>query len=485
MFLQRFNEVAATRPAHPAVIDGHGQLCTYGQLQQHIHLLRVRLRRAGLRTGVVVATQLDNSTGYVALLFAMASLGLIHCPISVTSSPQQRADRLTQVAAVVLITQTGGAVPEVDVPVFALLAAADDLAPELALAKVQAGLMRMQETSGSTGAPKLALWRQDRLYREILHWVESAGLGRDDHYLNIHSLDGGHAVDLHVFPALLTGATLYLGEADQIEANLRTLVQQRISVMSALPSQYLELACAARRLGLKAYDLANPFCGGAYLDDHVVHEASHHLGVHLKRIYGSTEFGMILANFEPDLQVSCGLRPVGDVQVQLLPIDPDQPDVGELIARSAHRGSGYFPLSLSSEEDALYSTGDIARQVPDGSLMPLGRSDDALITHEGTLFTPSLEQRIAQTLKFERVVVLVDIQDRRHAYIVLQAQPAQVRERLPALSGWLAMLGIQAGIAVLERVPLTRSGKPDRARLRSQLDACHADKDSIIYLKDL
>lgn len=82
-------------------------------------------------------------------------------------------------------------------------------------------------------------------------------------------------------------------------------------------------------------------------------------------------------------------------------------------------------------------------------------------------------------------MVLVDIQDRRHAYIVLQAQPAQVRERLPALSGWLATLGIQAGIAVLERVPLTRSGKPDRARLRSQLGACHADKDSIIYLKDL
>lgn len=483
MFLQRLTQVALSRRDYPAVIDPHGNPRTYAQLQQDIDLLRARLYGAGLREGAVVATQLDNSIAYVALLFAMASLGLIHCPIGITSNPRQRAERLAQVGAAVLVTQTGASVPGVDVPAFALQATACNLPP--VPSQVHAGLMRMQETSGSTGAPKLALWRQDRLYREILHWLESAGLDADQRYLNIHSLDGGHGVDLHVFPALLSGATLYLGDAGQVEATLRTLVEQRISVMSALPSQYLELSRAAQRLGLKATALARPFCGGAYLDDHVVRETSHHLGAHIQRIYGSTEFGMILANFSAGPQVGCGLQPVGDVQVQLAPLDPAQPDVGELIARSAHRGSGYFPLPAPPEEQAAYATGDIARRLADGSLMPLGRADDAMLTREGTLFAPGLEHRIAQTLQFDRVVILVDPQDRRRADIVLQAEPAQARGRQPALADLLATLGIEAGIAVLERVPLTRSGKPDRARLRNQLGARRADKDSIIYLKDL
>lgn len=42
-----------------------------------------------------------------------------------------------------------------------------------------------------------------------------------------------------------------------------------------------------------------------------------------------------------------------------------------------------------------------------------------------------------------------------------------------------------AGIAVLERIPLTPTGKPDRARLRKQLGASHAGKETIIHLKDL
>lgn len=483
MFLQRFTQVATRRPDHPAVIDRHGVARSYAQLQQDIDLLRARLHAAGLRPGAVVATQLDNSTDYVALLFALASLGLVHCPIGMTSSPGQRAERLTQVAAAMLVTQTGAAAPEADVPAFALQATPCHLVP--APLQPHAGLMRMQETSGTTGAPKLALWRQDRLYREILHWVDSAGLDAEQRYLNIHSLDGGHGVDLHVFPALLSGATLYLGEAGEVEANLRTLVQQRISVMSALPSQYLELARAAQRLGLKAEALARPFCGGAYLDDHVVLQTSRHLGAHIQRIYGSTEFGMILANFDAGSQAGCGLYPVGDVQVELAPLDPAQPDIGELIARSDHRGSGYFPLPTVSEEAAAYATGDIAQRLADGSLMPLGRADDALLTQEGTLFAPGLENRIAQRLQFERVVVLVDPKDRRRAHIVLQAAPAQARDRQSELADWLAALGIEAGIAVLERVPLTRSGKPDRARLRTQLGACRADKDSIIFLKDL
>lgn len=481
MFQRQFLSVVARHRDHPAVIDNHGNVTTYGNLLQDIEQLRARLQAVGLHEGDVVATQLDNSTGYVALLFALASLGLVHCPVNQASDADHRAMRLAQVSAAVLVT-VSGIVPEgVITPGFALYAE-PPTSLEPPVYREHSGLMRMQETSGSTGTPKLALWRQDRLFQEITHWVECTGLDSSARYLSIHTLDGGHAVDLHVFPALLSGATLYLGEAEQIDDILRVLKEQRISVMSALPSQYLALAQAAQKLGTRLPALTHPFCGGAYLDDQVVLEAERWLGVHIKRIYGSTEFGMILANFVPDLQVSCGMYPVGNVTVTLATLDPTQPDVGEIIACSTHRGSGYFPLSANPVEDAPYHTGDIARRLEDGSLMPLGRVNDALLTSHGTRFAPALEGHIAQTLMIERVVVLIDEHDHRRAHVVLQTSIARVHEQHSALLKILEQLGIDAGIAVLKRIPLTPTGKPDRVRLRKLLNAQYADKETLIHL---
>lgn len=484
MFQQQFHSVVARNPHKTAVIDNLGTARTYGELLQDIEQLRARLHATGLREGDVVATQLDNSIGYVALLLALASLGLVHCPINTASSADHRAMRLDQVRATVLITEQG-VIPEgLEVPGFALSSTRPtaEPAPER---HGFTGLMRMQETSGSTGTPKLALWRQDSLFREIMHWVQWAQLASSDRYLNIHTLDGGHAVDLHVFPALLTGATLYLGDAGQVAENLKTLAEHRITVMSALPSQYLELAHHSQQQEIRLPALSSPFCGGAYLDDQVVVQTERCLGVKIKRIYGSTEFGMILANFDTGLQVSCGMRPVGDVNVELAVLDPAQPDIGEIIARSSHRGSGYFPLPANLVEDDAYRSGDIAQRLADGSLMPLGRSTDALLTRRGTQFAPALEGRIAQELMLERAVVLVDPHDRHRVDVVIQADAARAHGLQTRLCAMLDELGVRAGIAALEPIPLTPTGKPDRARLRKQLSARHTAKDAFTYLKDL
>lgn len=484
MFQRQFLSMVARHRDRPAIIDSHGKSSTYGELLHTIDSLRARLHAVGLREGDVVATLLGNSSDYVALLFAMASLGLVHCPVSLASSPDHRAMRVAQVGAAVLVTEQGTVPEDLDVPGFALHTSIPVMLKAPAWQE-RTGMMRMQETSGSTGTPKLALWRQDRLFREIMHWIECTGLDASARYLNIHTLDGGHAVDLHVFPALLSGATLYLGEASRIEDTLRTLDEQRISVMSALPSQYLALARIAEQRNTRLPALTQPFCGGAYLDDQVVLEAERCLGVHIKRIYGSTEFGMILANFAPGLQVSCGMRPVGDVEVTLEVLDPAQPNVGEIIARSTHRGSGYFPSLANPVEDEAYPTGDIAQRLDDGSLMPLGRANDALLTVQGTQFAPALEGRIAQALTFERVVVLVDEHDRRRGHVVVQANGILPLERQSALVALLEQLGAAAGIVVLDRIPLTPTGKPDRVRLRKLLGAQHAGKETIIHLKDL
>lgn len=68
---------------------------------------------------------------------------------------------------------------------------------------------------------------------------------------------------------------------------------------------------------------------------------------------------------------------------------------------------------------------------------------------------------------------------------VVQANGILPLERQSALVALLEQLGVAAGIVVLDRIPLTPTGKPDRVRLRKLLGAQHAGKETIIHLKDL
>lgn len=484
MLQQQFLNVATRHPDHPAVVDRHGNIRTYADLLQDIEALRARLHAVGLRNGDVVVTQLGNSTGYVALLFAMASLELVHCPISLACSTAYRAKRLKQVHAAVLVTEYGTMPAGTQVPSFALRSQ-PPATLQAPAHQQQTGLMRMQETTGAPGALRLALWRQEHLHQEILHWVESAGLDASARYLNIHSLDSRHATDLHVFPALLTGATLYLGEAANVEETLRTLDQQRITVMSALPSHYLALAQAAEQTGIRLPALAMPLCEDPYLDEQILLQAERCLGIHIKRIYGCAEFGMILADFSPGLQLESGMRPLGNVEVTLTAIDPAYPDIGEISARCAHHGSGYYPLASDAREDDVHACGDIARRLDDGSLILMGRATDALLSTQGIQFTPAIERHIAQTLMPECVVVMVDEHDRRRACVAVQASATAADQQQKALRGLLDRLGISATITVLDKMPLTTSGKPDRTRLRRQLGTQSTGNDRIPLLKSM
>lgn len=482
MLQQQLLRVVAHRQDHPAVVDRHGNIRTYSELLQDIERLRARLHAVGLRKGNVVATQLGNSTGYVALLFAMASLELVHCPISQACSTVHRAKRLKQVDAAVLVTEHGTMPAGTHVPSFALRSQPPATLQPPAHQQ-QTGLMRMQETSADTGALRLALWRQEHLHREIMQWVECAGLNASARYLNIHSLDSRLATDLHVFPALLTGATLYLGKATQVEQTLRTLVEQSITVMSARASQYLALAQAAEHCGTRLPALVMPLCDDAYLADHVLLEAERCLGIHIKRVYGCAEAGMIMANLTPGLQVGCGMRPLDSVEVTLTDLDPAYPGIGEITSRAAHRGSGYFPQAAHPKEDDVHACGDVARRLDDGSLILMGRVSDALLTTQGVQFTPAIEKHIIQALGVERVVVMVDEYDRRRACVVVQADASVADQHQAALRGLLEQVGISASLTILERIPLTPGGQPDHARLRRQLGVQGLDNDRISLLK--
>ncbi|KAF3996232.1 class I adenylate-forming enzyme family protein [Glaciimonas immobilis] len=471
MLWSAFKNLGEIFPNKLAVVQVSGSSRTYSELFCDIATLRNRLMQAGVREGQPVATWLDNSLGYVSLIFALASIGAVHCPISRRATNEYIKQRINEIAPVLFVCADDYLPPFINTPTFLLHV--EEPAPFIYIPdRIYTGIFRMQETSGSTGRPKLALWRQDRLYSEIQQWIESANLKADDRYLNIHTLDGGHAVDLHVFPALLTGATLFLSNATSAQENLELLEQLKISVISALPHQYLELSKASATCGIRLPYLALPFCGGAYLSNEVVRTAYEQLGIKIKRIYGSTEFGMILANFEDVLQVDCGMLPIGDVSVELDTSNTKNHLVGEIIVRSSHCGSGYYasPYPADYQVDG-YRTGDIAKKTSEGYFLPMGRTSDVLVTASGIQFVGVLENFISSTLDLDLVVILPREQGgtTSQSIVIVQAQPEDWQRLRPCINSLLKDRQITAKVEFIVLIPKTPTGKPDRALLPSRL----------------
>ncbi len=453
---------AQRRPNATAVREYNGTCTSYRELLALVDAQRAGLRAAGVKPGAVVVTRLANSVDYVALLFAMAACGVVHCPVSTEAAEEALTRQVARVAPTLVVTEpnAGGRVDDVPVVEVGWLAAHP---PEHGSPARHAGPCRVQETSGSTGEPRLALWRQDALLAEIENWLRVTGTGEDEVFYNMHTIDGGHAVDLHVFPALLSGATLALS----LRARLSTatdLVAAGVTVLSALPEQYAVLAEDPRPLPR----VRLPMCGGSYLSNRIVRQVADRLGIQLRRIFGSTEFGMILANLQDIIQIDTGLTPPGDVRVRLTPI-PGAPDhIGEIEAVSSHCGTGLFgEAEGGTRPGEWYRTGDVGRRTGPGEILPLGRVSDTVLGARETFFAPQVEEALTAAPEVREAVVLPATGGLLTVTATAAAGTSPEDARSTVVQA-LDALQIEGHIVVIEHLPRTPTGKPHRQLLRAR-----------------
>jgi len=476
VLFQAFQKSASCHANKVAIVTTQGEQYTYQEMLLEIQSQINSLWAAGVRPGEIVSTWLDNSISYVSLLFALAALGAVHCPISRQASQELAIRRFAAVQPLLLISDDGSCPAHNAPPSLSLQQLLECRQGFESSGSPRKGIFRMQETSGSTGDPKLALWRQDNMLCEIEHWISCAKISSDDVMFNIHTLDGGHALDLHVLPALLSGGTLVLGTIKTPEETLQAIATHQATVFSALPQQYQMLVQAADAMGINQLPaLRLPLCGGGYLSNLIVQKSYDKLGIALKRIYGSTEFGMILANFDDTIQVNCGMYPVGDVEVRLEPLDLVDPTLGEIVARSTHQGSGYFDNQGQAEsETEWYHTGDVAKRFGDQTFMPIGRLSDALTTAHGIIFAPQFEEILMANVPLKQVVVLPKDRKVTQNVAIVVAQPADEANQvyiIEELRRTMAEYGIDGDVYSVDSIPMTPTGKPDKPLLRSRFDA--------------
>ncbi|WP_042425395.1 class I adenylate-forming enzyme family protein [Streptacidiphilus anmyonensis] len=474
--------IARRRPDAIAVETTAGRLTTYAELLAQADRIAVGLRARGVTEGrVVVCSGLANDASYVAFLLGICAVGAAYVPLldDFDADAVARALRMTEPALWVGPDnhhRPGVSLPRVELA--ELQTPADATVARGTAPKGRAtapGTFRMLWTSGSTKAPKLVTWRQEPFVRERRRWIAHIEATERDAFFCRHTLDVAHATDLHAFAALLAGARLVLADPRAEPATLLSqLAATGATFTSMLPNHYVDLVAAARRApGADLSRLRRPMCGGAYASPALVATAADVLGIRIRHVYGSTEFGLALGNMADEVQTGGGMREVAGVRSRLEALAGyDRDDLGHLVLTSDCTSNGYLDddeANAHTFRGADFWTGDVAQRLDDGSLRLLGRVTDLVLATDGPLAVPQLDDLIAERCPVaESVSLAVDPETLSNRVLVVlrPAEGTAADDAVAAVDELLTARGLTSAVLAFDRIPRTVVGKADRALIR-------------------
>ncbi|MFF5262792.1 amino acid adenylation domain-containing protein, partial [Actinomadura viridis] len=494
--VERFERAVASAPGATAVLLG-GERTTYGELGGMVDRLSALVRERTV-PGDVVALRLGPGPGLVAGMLAVLKSGHAYLPLD----PAYPGDRLAFMAA-----DAGAALVLADsarpdglpadappvLPVDALPALED--APgepyggEGASTSPDAPAYVIY-TSGSTGRPKgVAVGRRSLL--DLISWSAGRyGITPADRVLPTHAVAFDAASRELLLPLTEGAALVFTGGERRLDPEilLPAIEEHRVTLIDVVPSllrRMLDHPDAARRLA----SLRVVVCGGEELAPEVCARFHATLpGAELVNQYGPTEATVAVTAWTSrkegnGARVPIG-RPLPGVRAYVLddaarPVPDGTP--GELVIGGTCLAYGYLGRAGLTADRFLpdpfagipgarmYRTGDLARRRPDGTLEFLGRADDQ-VKIRGYRIEPGESAAVLRGHPGLADAVVVPVPGDRGepvlaAYTVPAGPPvpdadlyAHLMERLPDFM-------LPARIVPLAELPLTRTGKVDRARL--------------------
>lgn len=326
-------------------------------------------------------------------------------------------------------------------------------------------------TSGSTGVPKAVMLSQSNLIHNL---IDSQPLGyyeADDIALGALPLD-------HVFGLVLAagvpvlGYSLYLPEQTAVPALLECIQHQRITRMNGVPSLYLAMAERADKYDLSS--LRSGFIGGGPCTPEQFRQIEEKLDMTLIPVYGMSEcIGISCGNWRDPQEKRCsGVGPFYSMNTGKILLEDGTEAAsgqeGEICVRGPARMVGYYPNVM--DESEFLHTGDLGYVDERGILYLTGRKKDIIIRNGVNLSPRPIEDALL-SIPGVKAACVVGLPHKIQgevpcAIVVGERSPMELFALLPGL---LVKNQIPGEICVVDSIPMTASGKPDKVAVREVL----------------
>ncbi|WP_413759805.1 amino acid adenylation domain-containing protein [Streptomyces sp. MMBL 11-3] len=485
-----FEEQAARTPRATAVVYGDETL-TYAELDARAEEFARRVRATGAGPGTFVAVAVPRSTALMVALLGVLKSGAAYLPVDVDYPADRVTHMLTDSGATTVVTTIGTAhrLPEVPGLTHLLVDAPADEQRPAADQGIPAGPddpAYLIYTSGSTGLPKGVVVTHRAIVNRLA-WMQGAyGLTADDRVLQKTPASFDVSV-WEFFWALCEGAAVVLARPDghRDPAYLAGLIrEQGVTTLHFVPSM-LEAFLQSEEITADpawAASLRRVLSSGEALPGDAAARWLDLTGVPLHNLYGPTEAAVDVTHHPydgaPGTTVPIG-RPVWNTGLRVLdtclrPVPAGVPGelylTGVQLARGYHARPGltagrFVADPYGGPGERMYRTGDLVRRRADGVVEYLGRTDRQVKIRGNRVELGEIEAALVRQDSVAQAAVAV-ADGALVAYVVpardARPEPARLAE---GLSAALPAAVVPGAYVVLDALPLTPSGKLDRAAL--------------------
>lgn len=353
------NEYSEKYKHKVALSDGDRNI-SFSELQHLIwHNVEV-LRREGYCSGNNIILKNDGQLEYIVMFLSLLALECWVIPIS---------NEVTESELENIQIQTDGIIVD-NYPIKNIVSSVKH---ELIVDEEKCGILHM--TSGSTGIPKFCVRTLKALEYEGESYIITFTLKEQDIVLSGAPLHHSYALGGAIFPALMSGASLYTINKFTPRQVLRMIEQFRVTYILLVPIMAKMLCDVYSLRKIDTASLRVALVGAGSINGELFEKFYSIYNIYLMSNYGSTETGALVSRLDSVHYNSIG-KVMNDILIRVCDEEGKEVpngEIGEIFVKSKGMferyyktietpfdGNGFFPmgdLGIRDEEGNFYLKG--------------------------------------------------------------------------------------------------------------------------------
>src|SRR5437773_6056398 len=472
-----------------------GARITYGELEALTRRFANFLADEGVRPGDRISLLSDNGIEPLVVLWGALRAGVIVNPVNVESRETHVGASRHDVAPEAVFGRrelpgdpralaTGGApwIPfgrwnAPSAPADDLFARLRDASPApVATRPARNDWSLIDYTSGTTDAPKGAIWTHEAYYAMCESPVDRLEIGPDDTILDYRHFSWSSPQILSIGPTMLTGATLVLARKFSQARFFDWLRDYRVTVAVGIPTvinMLLARPVSGTGADLPALRFMTSSTAPPPVATHLEVEKTY--GIPIVQLAGGTETGFMCGNHPAQRRLGSIGRPTLNMRVRILDdagreLPPGQE--GEMVVSGRQMASAYWqgPDALVPIPQDGFRNGDLARRDADGYVYITGRKKDIIIKGGVNIASLEITNRLLEHADVADAATL-GVKDDIYGEVPVGFAVIRPGRDLPPAAlldhcrARLVSFKVPTGVVIVDAIPRNANGKIDRDAL--------------------